>query len=227
MGTFVLERETWPEPKSPLVGEKIRRTYEIPSGTYSVDELVRRINYELLVDLNESKSSIFEAHGVSLQKVDHAHVPKFAYDSWTRRAKCHLPGGYRFKMSDALYAILGFDKDQLAFQQHSTSNGIVEGNRAVDINGGIHHVFVYCDVVEAVPVGDTLAPLLRVVETQHASQGFIHEIFNPPRYLPLQKKEFDTIEIYLRTDFGEKIPFESGKVVCTLHFRRAASQYFS
>jgi hypothetical protein len=103
---------------------------------------------------------------------------------------------------------------------------VIEATRAWDLNAGIHHLYVYCDVVESVSVGDTLAPLLRIVETKNPQLGYIHEIFNPPRYIPVQKKEFDTIEIYIRSDFGERVPFESGKVVCTLHFRRAINQYF-
>ena len=30
---------------------------------------------------------------------------------------------------------------------------------------------------------------------------------NPPLFVPVQKKNFDTIEIYIMTDTGEHVPF--------------------
>jgi hypothetical protein len=55
----------------------------------------------------------------------------------------------------------------------------------------------------------------------------VHRTFDPPRYIPVQKKHFDSILVYIRTDTGEPVPFEGGKVVASLHFRRATSSYFS
>jgi len=44
--------------------------------------------------------------------------------------------------------------------------------------------YVYCDLVEHVTVGDTKAPLLRLVNRMADSGG--HETFNPPLYIQLQ-----------------------------------------
>jgi hypothetical protein len=103
---------------------------------------------------------------------------------------------------------------------------VIVGNHNYDITGHIDQLYVYCDVVENVAVGDTLAPLLRIVDAKNLRKGYIHEEYNPPRYLPLQKKAFDTVDIYIMTDYGSKVPFESGKAICTLHFRKAAASYF-
>src|SRR6267154_1884331 len=59
-------------------------------------------------------------------------------------------------------------------------------------------------------------------------QTAIHALYvyyELPRYIPIQKKSFDTVEITIRDDLGEKIQFESGKVLLTLHFRRSQNQY--
>jgi len=86
-------------------------------------------------------------------------------------------------------------------------------------------VLVYCDLVEHVPVGDTKAPLLRIVNRM--SERGVHETFNPPLYIPLQKRCFDTVEINLMTDTGLPIPFRFGKSFVVLEFRRAAYKYFA
>ena len=40
-----------------------------------------------------------------------------------------------------------------------------------------------------------------------------------PQYVPVSKKEFNTVEIDIRDDTGRPVPFEFGKVITTLHFR--------
>ena len=99
---------------------------------------------------------------------------------------------------------------------------------ARNLTGNIHSVYVYCDLVEHVPVGDTKAPLLRIVNRKsdvNASEN-IHETFNPVMYVPLQKKCFDNLEINLMTDIGVPVPFNSGKSFVVLEFRQAAYKYF-
>ena len=41
-----------------------------------------------------------------------------------------------------------------------------------------------------------------------------------PQYVPVRTKSFESVEILLRNDAGEPVPFERGKVVVTLHFRQ-------
>jgi len=53
---------------------------------------------------------------------------------------------------------------------------------------------------------------------------------NPPLYIPLQKKCFDTVEINLMTDTGLAVPFRNhsfGKSFVVLEFRPAAYKYFA
>jgi len=92
----------------------------------------------------------------------------------------------------------------------------------------IGSAYVYCDLVEHVPVGDTKAPLLRIVNrmTYRGSEN-VHEAFNPPLYISQQQKRcFDTVEINLMTDTGLPISFRFGKSFAVLEFRRAAYKYF-
>jgi len=90
----------------------------------------------------------------------------------------------------------------------------------------IRSIYVYCDLVEHVPVGDTKAPLLRVVNRARSGEGNVHRAFNPVMYVPLQKKCFESVEINLMTDIGMPVPFIFGKSFAVLEFRRAAYKYF-
>jgi len=87
-------------------------------------------------------------------------------------------------------------------------------------------MFVYCDVVEHIPVGDTMAPLLRTVLVRGNHGDQIGESFVNPIYLPVQKKSFGSIEVNIMTDTGDPVPFIDGRSTVTLHFRRANSPYF-
>lgn len=92
--------------------------------------------------------------------------------------------------------------------------------------GSPHHIFVYCDLIESQVVGDTVAPLLRIVNTQHRKYEFGDQItqeFRTLQYLPLLKRNFSTIEIDLRGSTGNPIPFQSGTSAVTLHFRRISA----
>jgi hypothetical protein len=93
------------------------------------------------------------------------------------------------------------------------------GENACDVNRGFSAAYVYCNVLEHTPVGDTKAPLLRIVSVSGKRGDIVRTTYEKPVYVPLQQKSFDSIEIDIRDDTGHPIPFEYGKVVVTLHFR--------
>jgi len=86
-------------------------------------------------------------------------------------------------------------------------------------------VYIYCDILEHVTVGDTKAPLLRIVDKPRKQYGNVHRNFNPILYVPLQKKNFDTVEINIMTDSGQPVPFRFGKSFVVLEFRRVLHSY--
>ena len=90
-------------------------------------------------------------------------------------------------------------------------------------------VYIYCVLLEQVLVGDSKAPLLRIVRRSTdmtSSLNYIeHESFNPVQYVPLQRKCFDTITINLMMDTGAPMPFFPGKSIIVLEFRRCAHPY--
>ena len=90
---------------------------------------------------------------------------------------------------------------------------------------GITSIFVYCDIVQPQIVGDTSVPLLRTIPVGEKSGALITKTFTNIQYVPVQKKSFEDVEILLRSDTGDAVPFERGKVIATLYFRKRS--YFS
>jgi len=86
------------------------------------------------------------------------------------------------------------------------------------------NVYVCCDLVEQVLVGDTKALLLRIIDRTSPEKSNVTRVtFKPVQYVPLQKKQFDTITIKL--DGGERVPFVEGKSIIIVNFRRCAHPY--
>jgi hypothetical protein len=124
-----------------------------------------------------------------------------------------------------LESILGLSPLQNPLNNDSLENVIYKADLASDLQAGIHALYVYCDLLQFTNVGDIKAPLLRVVNSGGEVGDVVTRYYERPRYVPLQKKNFDSIQIIIRDDLGEKIQFENGKVLLTLHFRRAIGRY--
>jgi len=87
-------------------------------------------------------------------------------------------------------------------------------------------IFVYCDIIEPQYVEHVKVPLLRTVKTKTKPGETVERTFENPHYLPVSKKEIRTIEVDLRTESGEPVPFQYGKSIVKLHFRPTRSPYF-
>lgn len=127
------------------------------------------------------------------------------------------------QFSPALAEMLGFNR-HVVYEGHEEHRAFNPPDMHVNIN----LLYVYCDLLEQVIVGDTKASLLRIVNRvpdDHQLDGINHAVFDPITYVPLQKKFFDTIEILLMTDQGESMPFIDGKSIVVLEFRRAVHPY--
>ncbi|GFU93840.1 uncharacterized protein TNCV_1660641 [Trichonephila clavipes] len=79
--------------------------------------------------------------------------------------------------------------------------------------------YVYSDLISPQIVGDTQAPLLRIVRTKGQDGETISQYYDRPQYLPLVRHSFQTIQSELRINSGDFVPFERGKVIIVLHFR--------
>ena len=96
----------------------------------------------------------------------------------------------------------------------------------MDLEYGFHDLFVYCDLIQSKYVGDALVPLLRIVPVEGEVGQRVSKSFLRPQYVPVSRKQFETIEVNIKRDTVESVPFEFGRVLLTLHFRQRHPQYF-
>ena len=94
-------------------------------------------------------------------------------------------------------------------------------------DGPMHSLYIYCDILEHIPVGDVAAPLLRVIGITGKQGDTIRKTYDKPMYVPVRMKNFDSIEIDIRTDTGESVPFQYGKSEVILHFKLRKESIFS
>lgn len=133
---------------------------------------------------------------------------------------------YIIVMSKTLTKILGLPNTIdgryiLIFNNNRTITGILPAslNRAIP-----NSLYIYTDICEPCIVGDVETPLLRVVPVDIKKYNYARtKSFNPPqpRYIPLIRNSFQTIEIDIRDNLSDRIPFESGTLIVTLHFKRS------
>ena len=159
--------------------------------------------YDSLVQLMNSLSEVLVDKGIT-------------FALWTDKAKMENNGDYQLCFSPSLAKKLGFNH-----LTHYSSGHYIARNPPDMSPETVPALFVYCDALEHVVVGDLMAPLLRIVDMKRtADNGRMHKILNPPLYVPLQKKNFDTIEINIMTDTGKPVPFAHDKSVAVLEFKR-------
>lgn len=121
------------------------------------------------------------------------------------------------KFSPKLSLQLGFDPD---------TNIITKKKSKFPPNlylGLPSQMFIYCDIIEPQMVGDVICPLLRVIPIDTIKYTYGSNkthIFSPPHYVPVMRREFDTIEIDIRTNTGSNVPFQFGTTCVKLHFIR-------
>ena len=102
------------------------------------------------------------------------------------------------------------------------------GDFSVDLCSGKHLIFIYANNIVYQYVGDTEAPLLRVIDSkQRLKNGSVCElepthriVFSNLDYKRLLSNTIKSISIELRTETGELVPCSpTGKVILTLQFK--------
>ena len=192
-------------------------TMRLKDGQYnSIEDLVMELN---VAAHNAFKTPITYAQPST-------ETPIFYYKPTANRMYISLASGMSIKFSPSLESILGLSPNQNPLVNTTKQSTTIKGNFACDLEAGIHALYVYCDLLHYSHVGDIKAPLLRVVPCEGEPDSVITRYYERPRDVPVKKKSFDSIHIAIRDDLGDKIQFENGKVLVTLHFRRAKDLHF-
>ena len=185
-----------------LVGTMSAKQY-LPSGYYNSPD-------EFVTDLTEQAKKAFD------NQVKFG--AQFLYDGKTNKIVMQLQSRHNVDgvtLSPALKRFLGFYGDWTVAKEPYRI-----ADRTFDLNAGLALMYVYCDIAAYTIVGDTKAPLLRVCHVTGKHGENVRVTYDHPHYVPLSRRDFDTIEININTELGQPVPFEFGKSVVTLHLRR-------
>ena len=146
---------------------------------------------------------------------------RFNWDLWQRKVQLHIQNtGRSVYMSKAFATRLGFESE--GPYKAAAGEGWTQFNaeRTFDLHAGLRLIYLYSDIVSHTLVGDAKVPLLRVCVTEGQYGEMVSTTFTDPHYIPLARSALDTIEININNELGTLVPFEFGKSVVTLHFRR-------
>ena len=138
---------------------------------------------------------------------------QLSFDTLNRKVTVHLQNEVEVYFSD-IGQMLGFLPKEV-ISKTSTAD------READLDHGFHDLYVYCDIIQPQYVGDALVPLLRIVPVEGKDGERISKSFIRPQYVPVSRKQFESIEVNIKRDTGETVPFEFGRVLLTLHFRQS------
>ena len=184
--------------KEMVFTEDIEKTYPIPEGHYdSPEEIIRNMNALMVAILSLPKLGKREG---------------FYYDNGYVGVK--LPyEGIEVEIDWTLAALLGFEERVIS------GTGIVTAEYPFDVKNNFYSLFIYSDVIKPQIIGDTYAKLLQVTPAPQRTNNIISHTFNPVQYVPLERREFESIEITIRNSAGDLIPFTNGLSIVKLHFR--------
>lgn len=135
----------------------------------------------------------------------------FSYNKTTKRVKIDVVKGATLYLEN-----LG---PMLGFKPNSVIRGSVKSEFQADIQSNFPFFYVYNDLISPQIVGDVYAPLLRIVRVTGQDGEVVSQHYDRPQYLPVIRQSVQTIEVELRLNSGDLVPFESGRVITVLHFR--------
>lgn len=91
-----------------------------------------------------------------------------------------------------------------------------------DSSGGLSTLYCYCDIMKNVNIGDAVAPIILVTKYEQIKENSAIE-YEPlnPVYVPLSKKQLNSVTIEIRSRTGMLFPFTAGESMVLLHIRIA------
>ena len=184
---------------------------KVKAGFYeSIEQLIA----ELTRKVNKYKKDIYD----TLPEFHLDKINKLLYIRPGRQldGKLILP-----VFSQELAEILGFPNYSIHNLRFNQDNQVVSV-RPPDLYTALHSLFIYSDIVEPQYIGDIQAKLLKTVEVPNDIK-FGDQIvikYDNPHYIPLLFHEFDSIEIDIKNDLNERIPFLFGRTRVKLHLTK-------
>ena len=193
---------------------------------------VRMISHDLelkpfdtfsLSNTEQLKKPIRLLPSLNVKMREHKYI--FSFNKKSQRFTVYVPHDRALELSKTLKSVLGFDG-------YSGPNVDPEGKFRPNthtiaphsplIDRAITGLYVYCNIIDAVYIGDVKAPLLlSCAFKKNAERDIVYQKeFLNPSYVPLNRKTIRQIDIDVYDDAGARIPFLYGRTNLSLHFRR-------
>jgi hypothetical protein len=180
--------------------------YSIPSGYFADEE---SFCIHLTKGMNRAIQMIY---GDTVDRIT------WRFDRHTRKLSFTVVDG-QLILNNAAADRLGFSSwEALRIEDERVEQF---ANKHFDLIAGSRLIYVYSDIASYNYVGDIKTPLLRVFNTDGQRGSMVAKTFFRAQYLPVSRREFETIDIQINNEIGTPMLFVTGKVVVTLHFRRA------
>ena len=115
-------------------------------------------------------------------------------------------------------------RDILAFTSNEyKGKGKVIASDVFSLIRRIHYLYVYSNISDLLRVGDTQAPLLAILPFNAKDcEPHRERTFRNPMYIPLVRDYISQIDIEIRDDAGQLVPFhDDALTTLRLHFRKA------
>lgn len=188
----------------------------------AIDDKINKLSEERK---NQKKNNRTISKTSSANTIPVAHLSKavlFSFDHVKKRVLLHLNKKLiaGIKLSNHMAYMLGFEQDRLFVGDGK----LVLAAYPPDMRGGLESLYVYTDLTESQIVANIREPLLRIVPIRGKFGDIVNEVFVAPHYIPLLKKEFASVEVTIKSDNNRTVPFNFGKTILKLHFKRLKNE---
>ena len=173
--------------------------------------IVKGIKYNSVIEFLSILSQ--EIHNRNLTIGFSENIINLFLDPLSNKVRYEIVEGVELFVPKPICEILGIEINKVL-------SGSGEAKYQPDICRQFHSLYVYCNVVDSQIVEDVYAPLLRNVALRGSRGQNITETYDRPHYVPMNTDEISVLEINIKDDTGEDVSFQSGKVICKLHFRQ-------
>lgn len=196
-----------------------------PNQIFNVDVREGRYNTmeELILEIHRTLSSFsFTGEDLHLGSLD--RIITLFYDK-VKHASYLIIRDYEFSVefSDEFAEIFGFEKKKVYYQPFNKRKSRKAPNTP-DIFKGMTSLYIYTNFVKPYRVGDSMSPLLRTVGVDNTNRYVnIDKEFINVHYHEVESLQSDIVEVDIRRDNGERIPFTGGKTILVVRFRRRSS----
>lgn len=187
-----------------IISNEKKHTFTIPNNHYSSIT-------QLITSINDMANKFLES---TEQLTYSTHSGRVAYD---------IKPNESLIVGEKIMYMLGFDSRNLkdsSLQLWENDVAYAVSVHPPDMSAGLYSLYLYCSIVAPQLVGTGEYPLLQVVNISGTYGEYVEKEYTNPQYVPVLQKQFDRIEINIKNDSGNFIPFKFGKIVAKLHFRK-------